>query len=426
MICYCDHSFSITDVSCAVTKLKHNKSDGRLGHSTDHIIYGTNKLCLYLSLLFTGMLRHGYIPNSMLISTMVPIPKNKKKSLNNSENYRAISLSSILGKLLDLIILSKNSSVFNTSDYQFGFKKDHSTSLCTFVVNEVIQYYLNNSSDVFVMFLDASKAFDRVQYVKLFGLLRKKGLCPVLIKLLLFLYTKQMLCVKWGNCISDYCTVSNGVKQGGVLSPILFTVYFDELFEKLKLCGTGCFVGNKYMGSFGYADDCVLLSPTVSSLRHQLEVCDRFSTEFNVLFNPDKYQLLHCSNHPKQHLGIEYNGCFIKTCKSAMHLGNVLTSGNVTNASIDMSCANFCVAVNSVLSLFPKAHSNVKYYLFHQFCMSLYGCVLWDLSSKYIETFYVKWRKAIRQLMRIPYTTHCRYLHLLCDTAPIKSQLLKQ
>ena len=64
--------------------------------------------------------------------------------------------------------------------------------------------------------------------------------------------------------------------------------------------------------------------------------------------------------------------------------------------------------------------------LFHQFCMSLYGCVLWDLSSKYIETFYVKWRKAIRQLMRIPYTTHCRYLHLLCDTAPIELQLLKR
>ena len=53
--------------------------------------------------------------------------------------------------------------------------------MCTFAVSEVIQYYLNNSSDVFVMFLDASKAFDRVEYVKLFGLLRKNGLCPLLI-----------------------------------------------------------------------------------------------------------------------------------------------------------------------------------------------------------------------------------------------------
>ena len=77
--CYCDHSFNVADILCAVTKLKCNKSDGWLGHSTDHIINGTNKLCVYLSLLFTGMLRHGYIPDAMLISTMVPIPKNKKK-----------------------------------------------------------------------------------------------------------------------------------------------------------------------------------------------------------------------------------------------------------------------------------------------------------------------------------------------------------
>ena len=77
--CYCDHSFNVADILCAVTKLKCNKSDGWLGHSTDHIINGTNKLCVYLRLLFTGMLRHGYIPNAMLISTMVPIPKKTKK-----------------------------------------------------------------------------------------------------------------------------------------------------------------------------------------------------------------------------------------------------------------------------------------------------------------------------------------------------------
>ena len=56
--------------------------------------------------------------------------------------------------------------------------------MCTFAVSEGIQYYLNNTSDVFVMLLDSSKAFDRFEYVKLFGLLRKNGLCSLLIKLL--------------------------------------------------------------------------------------------------------------------------------------------------------------------------------------------------------------------------------------------------
>ena len=115
------------------------------------------------------MLSHGCVPNDFLLSTLVPIPKNKRKSINKSENYRAIALSSILGKLLDNILLvncSQHGQVFETSELQYGFKDQF-----TFVVNEVIQHYTNNNSNVYLTLIDASKAFDRVQYVKLFKLL---------------------------------------------------------------------------------------------------------------------------------------------------------------------------------------------------------------------------------------------------------------
>ena len=75
------------------------------------------------------MLRHSYIPEGMLISTLIPIPKNKKKSMNSSGNYRVVALSSILGKVLDLIIMKQNSDIIKTSDYQFGEKQKHSTTL---------------------------------------------------------------------------------------------------------------------------------------------------------------------------------------------------------------------------------------------------------------------------------------------------------
>ena len=68
--------------------------------------------------------------------------------------------------------------------------------MCTFAATEIAQYYLNNASDVYLLLLDASKAFNRVEYVKLFKLLNSKGLGPLVTKLLLCLYTKQMLCVK--------------------------------------------------------------------------------------------------------------------------------------------------------------------------------------------------------------------------------------
>ena len=84
------------------------------------------------------------------------------------------------------------------------------------------------------MLLDTSQAFDRVDYVKLFQLLLKRGMCPIITRFLLNIYTNQTLCVRWGSIYSSTLEVSNGIKQGGVLSPILFNLYTDELLERLK------------------------------------------------------------------------------------------------------------------------------------------------------------------------------------------------
>ena len=95
--------------------------------------------------------------------------KNRRKSGNISNNYRAIALSSIMGKLLDHLLLSKYHNVFNTSDLQYGFKKKHGTAQCTFVVNEIIQYYMNNDSNVYVTLLDSTCYFvflSNVNYVQ--------------------------------------------------------------------------------------------------------------------------------------------------------------------------------------------------------------------------------------------------------------------
>ncbi len=73
----------------------------------DHIIHAGDRLACYLVLIFTSMLHHGSLQASMLLGTMIPLPKGKCINLSCSDNYRAITLSSILGKLLDFIILNK-------------------------------------------------------------------------------------------------------------------------------------------------------------------------------------------------------------------------------------------------------------------------------------------------------------------------------
>jgi len=329
----------------------------------------------------------------------------------------------ILGKLLDNILLVNCSSAFQTSDLQYGFKQSHSTNQCTFVVNEVIQYYTNNDSNVYITLIDASKAFDRVQYVKLFELLLSKNVCPLVARFLCVMYTTQSFRVKWCDHITEMTRASNGVKQGGVMSPLLFTIYIDVLLCRLKQSGFGCCIGMNYCGAMGYADDVILLAPTVTGMKHMLEICTQYGIEYNVLFNPNKTKLIHinnikCNISPN----IRFMNKRIESVPFEKHLGFPI--GNVNSQFIISQAVNqFIGKVNMVLSHFKCLRYDIMYKLFKTYCMPLYGCPLWDYTSKIIGKFYVAWRKSIRRIFNIPRTTHCVLLNEICGDMPVQDQL---
>ena len=104
-------------------------------------------------------------------------------------------------------------------------------------------------SNVYSCLLDASKAFDKVHYGKLFRILLDKKVPFCIIRLLLDSYIRQQARVLWNNCNSRYFNVGDGVKQGGVLSPILFNLYIDRLLIRLQKSGVGCHMNNIYMGA---------------------------------------------------------------------------------------------------------------------------------------------------------------------------------
>ena len=155
--------------------------------------------------------------------------QDKRKSISVSDNYRAIALTSSIGKLLDIIIMRKFGIVLSTCDLQCGFKKNGSTNMYTFMVKETVQYYFQINSNVYAAVLDASQAFDRIEYSKLFNMLIDLKTPPLVIRLLINLYTKQSMSVKWSNTYSTNFGITKGVKKGGILSPVLFCIYMDNL-----------------------------------------------------------------------------------------------------------------------------------------------------------------------------------------------------
>ena len=110
----------------------------------------------------------------------------------------------------------------------------------------------------------------------------------ILVRILLFWYTKQTTCVKWGNCMSDYFYVSNGVRQGGILSPKLYSVYVDDLSDYLVKSQIGCHLGNVCVNHVMYADDISLMAPSPALLQMLINICYDFSIQNNLSFNTTK------------------------------------------------------------------------------------------------------------------------------------------
>ena len=151
---------------------------------------------------------------------LIPIIKDKKAKIS-SNYYRPVAIASVVSKVVERILLDRLSEYLDTMGNQFGFKPKLGTDMCIYSLKEIIGSYSKLNECVFSCFLDASKAFDRVKHSKLL----RRGAPGYIVRLLMFWYAHQTMCVRWGSSVSSKFTVSNGVRQGGILSPFLFNIY---------------------------------------------------------------------------------------------------------------------------------------------------------------------------------------------------------
>ena len=108
-----------------------------------------------------------------------------------------------------------------------------------------------------------------------------------MIQVLIFMYEEQQGWVKLGGKKSTSFRITNGTRQGSVLSPVLFSVYLDDLLSDLRKLQLGCHIGGWWFGALGYADDLILLAPNREVLQSMLVVCQSYAREHNLVFSTD-------------------------------------------------------------------------------------------------------------------------------------------
>ena len=405
-----DMKVTLNEISDAVKKLDRNKSCGADSIYAEHLKYSSDKIYPLLSMCITGFFVHGFLPESLLTVILVPIVKNKAGNINSIDNYRPIALASILSKIIENIILVRIERQLVTNPNQFGFKRSHSTDQCIYALKEVVNLYTSLKSRVYTCFLDASKAFDRVNHSKLFDKLAKRGVPNYIIRILIFWYENQKMCVKWGCLTSELFSVSNGVRQGSILSPHFFNVYVDDLSSKLNKMNIGCVMDEFIINHLLYADDIVLVSPSSAGLKKLLEVCELFGKENDILFNATKSAIMFFKSNcipsfKMPTFSLDDNA--IDVVDKFKYLGHYISNNLSDKEDISRQRKKLYAQGNSLIRKFHMCTLDTKLALFNTYCSPMYTAQLWtNYTRTSINSLYTAYHNILKSLIGVSKREH--------------------
>ena len=167
--------------------------------------------------------------------------------------------------------------------------------------------------------------------------------------------------IQWGNTITSLFLVSNRVKQGGIISPILFNVYMDQLNKKLNVSNIGGNIAGKLINYLCYASDICLISLSSVGMQQLLSICDIYVKEHDLLYNDGKsYSLffkLKCSSFNRPTFTL--NHLNIPNVSQSKYLGIVINETNC-NPDLKRQMCKLCANINMLIKKFLKFSPNVK------------------------------------------------------------------
>ena len=392
----------VNSIQRCVNILKTNKAAGFDGLVAEHIINSHPAIILHLKFLFTMFLKHSYVPEAFGFGLIVPVIKDKRGQIGSSDNYRPITLSPIISKLFESLLLEKYSHLLVSDDLQFGFKNSIGCSNAVFALRQCVEYFNNRGSNVYIASLDASKAFDRVNFLKLFSALAKNGLPKFFIDTIINWYGKLSSAVKWnGQFSSSPFKVTSGVRQGGILSPIFFNLYINSLICKLRIYDYGCHVRNLFLGCILYADDLLLLSASVLDLQKMLDVCSDVGSSLSIIFNAKKSMCIKIG--PNRSTDIEpmfVNNCSIQWVNSIKYLGLNVLSGKSFDIDFSEQRRKFFISVNSILNKCTFTSDIVKLELAENHCLPIlmYCIEATNVNSSKLRELNSWWNSVYRKI----------------------------
>lgn len=287
-----DINFNENEVLSAIKSLKRGKSSGIDMLNSEIFMEGREILAPILCRLFNFMFDNSIYPESWTKGLIVPVPK--KGNLNDVNNYRGITLTSIFSKIFSLLLdvrirkwAEKNKLL---SDYQFGFRPNRSTSDCIYVLHSIInKVIMSENRKIYCAFVDFRKAFDLIYRNGIWYKLIIYGVSSKMVNMLKAIYKSVKSCVKVKGSLSQYFNSYMGVKQGEPLSPLLFIFFINDMANYLYDDNADLVtIDELQIFLLLFADDTVLFSYTKEGLQILVDKLRDYCNKWGIYVNTEK------------------------------------------------------------------------------------------------------------------------------------------
>ncbi|KAL0819820.1 hypothetical protein ABMA28_007847 [Loxostege sticticalis] len=198
-----------------------------------------------------------------------------------------------------------------------------------------------------------------------------------------------------------------GVRQGGLSSPRLFNLYMNGLIGELSGTHIGCHIDGVCMNNMSYADDMVLLSPSIGGLRRLVAICESYAVAHWLKYNVKKSELMMFKTNSINYSdvpGVSLNGSPLSWVTKFKYLGHWVTDDLRDNMDIERERRSLAVRCNMLARRFARCTNAVKITLFKAYCQSFYTCGLWTCyTQRAYSDLRVQYNNALRILLGLPW-----------------------